>query len=197
MEQSAKKSIKVKILIGVVAVLVIGAVGFMVWRNDESTKENQKPKEESSKVKSTDDDASSKVDKPAPSPTPAPTPFKPSADMIENIAAILNTMNTQPFEGYVADEVTLYYESAEPATTLKDKTQIAGTLQYFDDAKTPWGLNLPQTTIDRYKNKFPSLFSDDCLIGHSADAGHVVSFCFTQEGKIHSIFLCRDSQIFN
>lgn len=196
MEQPAKKSIGIKILIGVAAILAIGAVGFMVWRNDESSRENQKPKEESAKIKSTDD-ASSKVDKPAPSPTPAPAPFKPSADMIENITAILSTVNTQPFEGYVADEVTLYYESAKPAATLKDKTQIAGTLQYFDDAKTPWDLNLSQTTIDHYKSKFPSLFGDDCLAGHSADAGHVVSFCFTQEGKIHSIFFCRDPRIFN
>lgn len=196
MNHSAKQSVKIKILIGLVVVLLLGAIGFVIWCN-KATQEDYKSGGEDTETEVVSETTSTTDNF---SPAPAPTSdevFRPSADMVENIADILNTLNTQPFEGYVADEVTLYYASAKPATTLTDKTEIADTLQYFDDAETPWDLSLPKSDIDRYKSKFPDLFGDDCLAGHSADANRIVSFCFSREGKIHSILLCREPQIFN
>lgn len=192
------KTTALKILIIVAGLGLIGGVSYVVIKNgDKSNQQSQDTSQKDIETKISNENTSPNQTTPSPAPAPTPKPFQPSASMIENITSIMNTLNTQPFEGYVANEVTLYYESAEPATVLKDKTQIAGTLQYFDDAITPWDFNLPQNEIDHYKKKFPSLFTDSCLAGHAADANMVVSFCFTPESKIHSIFFCRDPRNLN
>jgi len=194
-EKSTKKPIIIKVTIGIVGVLLVGALGFMIWQNNELTKENNKLEQENANLQA-EKEALTSTTKPTPAPIPE-TAFKPSAEMVENIKAVFDTMNTQPMEGYLADEVELYYASAEPATKLKDRVQIVGSLQYFSDAKTPWNFSLSKKEIAKYENKFDKLFGDGCLAGRSADGGQIVSLCFTKEGKIHSIFLCRDPKVFS
>lgn len=203
MKTPGKKSLIIRILIIATGLLLVGALSFFIWHSTKLTEENNRLKAEKNEIetkkkeKSPNSQGSTKTPAATPTPAPAEPAFRPSDAMIENIAAILNTMNTQPFEGYAANEVSLYYASNEPSVTLNDKTQIAKSLEYFSDAKEPWDLKLPSDIIARYKKKFDKLFGDGCLAGHSADATHVVSFCFNKEGKIYSIFLCRDPRVFN
>lgn len=203
MKTPGKKSLIIRILIIATGLLLVGALSFFIWHNTKLTEENNRLKAEKNEIetkkkeKLSNSQGSTKTPAATPTPAPAEPAFRPSAATIENIAAILNTMNTQPFEGYAANGVSLYYASNEPSVTLNDKTQIAKSLEYFSDAKEPWDLKLSSDIIARYKKKFDKLFGDGCLAGHSADATHVVSFCFNKEGKIYSIFLCRDPRVFN
>ncbi|NLA43223.1 hypothetical protein GX865_03685 [Candidatus Saccharibacteria bacterium] len=98
----------------------------------------------------------------------------------------------------MSDRVTLYYNSADQATAI-DAVGATNALLYFSDAQTPWNLRLPEAQINKYKSKpgFDKLFGAGCLTGTSANGGHIVSFCFTPEGLIHSMFLCREPEIFN
>lgn len=98
----------------------------------------------------------------------------------------------------MASQVSLYYNSPELATTT-GPTGATLSLDYFSDASPPWSFSLPKELINHYKTRpgFEKLFGDGCLTGRSVNAGHIVSLCFTEEGKIHSIFLCRETAIFN
>lgn len=204
---------------GALVVVVTGALAWSIWQNQQISHHNQQLRDEIAKLKKAqqtqpksetpttpqqpnqnpstnpqNNQPTQSNQKPQP---PVDTPFKPSAAMIDNITAILNTLDTRPIEGYLASEVKLFYTSSTPATTLTDKTRVAKSLEYFSDAKIPWDFRLTNERIARYKKKFDKLFGDGCLTGLSADAGHVVSFCFNKEGKIHSIFFCRDPRVFN
>ena len=199
-------------LIGRLVLIIAMASGliWLVWQNQQLHQQNRRLNDEAVQLKNqikkqTTLKTPGDIKQPGretPSDTqkpdqPAANPFKPSTEVINNITAILNTLDTRPLEGYLADEVKLFYASSTPATVLTNKTRIAKSLEYFSDAKTPWDLRLPAEQIARYRKKFDTVFSENCLVGASADAGHVVSFCFTKEGKIYSIFLCRDPRVFN
>ncbi|MDO4712570.1 MAG: hypothetical protein Q4B05_01545 [Candidatus Saccharibacteria bacterium] len=134
----------------------------------------------------------SPVIKPAP---PKPDEyFRPSDSFIENTTAVFNTMNTQPLEGHMAPEVTLYYNSPKPATKLAPRPATLA-LDYFSDAKGPWNFRLPAADIAKYKATagYDALFGNGCLTGRSATGQHIVSLCFTKEGKIHDIFMTREA----
>lgn len=206
----------------ILLVVVVSALAWSIWQNQQISHQNQQLRDEIAELKkaqqtkpksetpatpqqpnqnpSTNPQNNQPTQPSQPNHKPQPPvdkPFKPSAAMIDNITAILNTLDTRPIEGYLAGEVKLFYTSNTPATTLTDKIRIAKSLEYFSDAKIPWDFRLTNERIARYKKKFNKLFGDGCLTGSSADAGHVVSFCFNKEGKIHSIFFCRDPRVFN
>lgn len=133
-------------------------------------------------------------------PTDRPTPpdpakyYQPSEAFIDNTTAVFNTMNTQPLEEYMAPEVTLYYNSPKPATKLAPRPATLA-LDYFSDAKGPWNFQLPAADIATYKatTGYNALFGKGCLTGRSATGQHIVSLCFTPEGKIHAIFMTREA----
>lgn len=120
--------------------------------------------------------------------------FRPSDSFIDNTTAVFNTMNTQPLEGHIASEVTLYYNSPKPATKLAPRPATLA-LDYFSDAKGPWNFRLPAADIATYKATagYNALFGNGCLTGRSATGQHIVSLCFTPEGKIHAIFMTREA----
>ena len=194
----------------VLIVIATGALVCLAWQNQQLNQQNQQLNTEITELRKT---AKKPTNPATPNNTQQPgnTPnqpgtqpdhpgddfFKPSNDLIDNFTAILNTLNTQPLEGYLADEVKLFYASNTPATTLTNKARITKSLEYFSDAKIPWNFRLPSDHLAHYQKKFDKLFDKGCLAGASADVGHVVSFCFNKEGKIHSIFLCRDPRVFN
>lgn len=130
-----------------------------------------------------------------------PTPAKsnlPDKDTIENIKAVLNTMNTQPMESYMAPKVNIHYNSPNPATSL-EVTPATLSMDYLSDAKTPWTFPLSDSEKAKYASKagFENLFDSNCLVGRSANSEHLVSFCYNEDIKIHTIFYSRDLSIFN
>lgn len=120
-----------------------------------------------------------------------------SKEQLENFKAALNTMNTQPFEGYMAEKVEIYYNSPNKSTEL-EPTRATLTLDYLEKAKKPWVFPLTEEQKKKYASKegFAELFKPSCLTGVSADSGHLVSLCFNGKKKIERILLCNDLGIF-
>ena len=130
---------------------------------------------------------------------PIPTKSNlPNKDTIENIKAVLNTMNTQPMESYMAPKVNVHYNSKTPDKSL-EVTPATLSMDYLSDAKTPWTFPLSDSEKAKYASKagFENLFDSNCLVGRSANSGHLVSFCYNEDIKIHTIFYSRDLSIFN
>lgn len=194
----------------VLIIIATGALVCLAWQNHQLNQQNQQLNTEITELRKLSKNTT-KAETPSNTQQPGNIPnkpsnqpdrpndnfFKPDNAMIDNFTAILNTLNTQPLEGYLANEVKIFYASNTPANTLTNKARITKSLEYFSDAKIPWNFRLPSDHLAHYQKKFDKLFGKGCLAGASADVGHVVSFCFNKEGKIHSIFLCRDPRVFN
>ena len=181
--------------LGLTSVIVLAgvAVGYIYWQSssNETTEVDQ---HDHSKMTDHEHMMHEQADR----DNSQPAVFVPTTEFVDNTTAVLNTLNTEPLLAYMQDRVEIYYNSTTPDVSL-DAVSAANTLLYFSDATTPWNLKLSQNEIDHYKNTpgFEKLFGPGCLSGHSADANHIVSFCFTADGKIHSIFLGREPEIFN
>ena len=123
---------------------------------------------------------------------------------IENIKAILDTLNTQPLLGYMDGDVMMYYNSAELSETLNSTKATLKLGEYFAKAKTPWTFPLTekqkaeliekQKAEDTSKAEFKKFFGGDCLTGTTSN--YLVSLCFNQEKKITKMLFSNDMSIF-
>ena len=123
---------------------------------------------------------------------------------IENIKAILDTLNTQPLLGYMDGDVMMYYNSAELSETLNSTKATLKLGEYFAKAKTPWTFPLTekqkaeliekQKAEETSKAEFKKFFGGDCLTGTTSN--YLVSLCFNQEKKITKMLFSNDMSIF-
>ena len=178
------------VTVGVMAVLVV-AVAWLAYAYMEINQNNAKLQEEITSLKAKITSSSDKPVKPAPSPAPEEAYFKPDDQLVENITAVFDTANTQPLEGHMASQVTLYDDS----TNVAEKNPVGATLAVADflqktDARG-WNFQLSADEIAKYKAEsgHDKSFGNGCLTGHDQTKTHVASLCFTAEGKIHSIIL--------
>lgn len=126
-------------------------------------------------------------------PTPSATPTI-SANLEENIAAAIDTMNTAALEGYMADSVFVVYAASEYAGN-KTPAEAVADLDYLSSATGPWDFNLPQATLDAYEAGFyTDYFGDDCVVGQSSD-DYVVSFRVNNDGDIDQIFVSASADL--
>jgi len=183
------------------AVLVV-AVAWLAYAYGELNQSNARLQEEVTSLKTKATPSPDKPTVPTPNPTPAPEPaddhYKPDAATLENIKAIFETMNTQPIEGYLANSVTLYQNSATPWKTTSSKSEVALSLDMLGSHSQQWNFNLPEAEINRLKSQagFEKLFGGGCLTGRTASGNSIVSLCFSKEGKIRSILMCNKPSIF-
>mgnify|MGYP000022699843 FL=1 len=186
---------------GIMAVLVV-AVAWLAYAYTELNQSNARLQEEVTNLKTKATPSPDKPTVPTPNPTPAPEPadnhYKPDAATLENIKAIFETMNTQPIEGYLANSVTLYQNSATPWKTTGNKTEVALSLDMLGGHSQRWNFNLSESEINRLKSQagFEKLFGGGCLTGRTAAGSSIVSLCFSKDGKIHSILMCNKPSIF-
>lgn len=191
-----ENTIVLQVAIAVLLVVIAGLVYLIFSGKDLKTLFTGNPKEKAEIVEEESKEVPQKED---PKPTPTPTKSNlPDNDTIENIKAVLNTMNTQPMEFYMAPKVNIHYNSPTPATSL-EVTPATLSMDYLSDAKTPWTFPLSDSEKAKYASKagFENLFDSNCLVGRSANSGHLVSFCYNEDIKIHTIFYSRDLSIFN
>lgn len=82
---------------------------------------------------------------------------------------------------------------------MQEETPATLSMDYLSGAKTPWNFPLSESEKAKYASKagFENLFDSNCLVGRSANAGHLVSFCYNENIKIHTIFYSKDLSIFN
>ena len=205
------------ILKAVIAILAIGAcvLGYFVYQElkteDKSFKDTilditkDGKKEE---VIEEDDDVEVVTDDAEEEETKAPEVKAPTISFtegeIENIKAILDTLNTQPLLGYMDGDVMMYYDSAELSETLNSTKATLKLGEYFAKAKTPWTFPLTekqkaeliekQKAEDTSKAEFKKFFGGDCLTGTTSN--YLVSLCFNQEKKITKMLFSNDMSIF-
>lgn len=142
----------------VIAILAIGAcvLGFFVYQELKTenksfkdmildiTKSGKKEEvvEEDEVVEIVTDDTEEEE-------TKAPT-ISFTKDEIENIKAILDTLNTQPLLGYMDGDVMMYYDSAVLSETLNSTKATLKLGDYFAKAKTPWTFPLTEEQKAKY-----------------------------------------------
>lgn len=188
----------------VIAILAIGAcvLGFFVYQELKTenksfkdmildiTKSGKKEEvvEEDEVVEIVTDDTEEEE-------TKAPT-ISFTKDEIENIKAILDTLNTQPLLGYMDGDVMMYYDSAELSETLNSTKATLKLGDYFAKAKTPWTFPLTEEQKAEYasKSEFKKFFGGDCLTGISNN--YLVSLCFNEGKKITKMLFSNDMSIY-
>ena len=213
-EQNSTRKSSV-VLKAVIAVLVIGVcvLGYFAYRElkteDKSLKDiildiTKGEKEE----KVVEEDVEVVTDDTEEEETKTPEVKAPSISFtegeIENIKAILDTLNTQPLLGYMDGDVMMYYNSAELSETLNSTKATLKLGEYFAKAKTPWTFPLTekqkaeliekQKAEETSKAEFKKFFGGDCLTGTTSN--YLVSLCFNQEKKITKMLFSNDMSIF-
>lgn len=203
------------VLKAVIAVLVVGVcvLGYFAYRElkteDKSLKDiildiTKGEKEE----KVVEEDVEVVTDDTEEEETKTPEVKAPSISFtegeIENIKAILDTLNTQPLLGYMDGDIMMYYNSAELSETLNSTKATLKLSEYFAKAKTPWTFPLTekqkaeliekQKAEETSKAEFKKFFGGDCLTGTTSN--YLVSLCFNQEKKITKMLFSNDMSIF-
>lgn len=193
----------------VIAILAIGAcvLGFFVYQ--ELKTENKSFKDmilditkggKKEEVVEEDDDIEVVTDNTEEEETKTPEVKAPTIsftkDEIENIKAILDTLNTQPLLGYMDGDVMMYYDSAELSETLNSTKATLKLGDYFAKAKTPWTFPLTEEQKAEYasKSEFKKFFGGDCLTGISNN--YLVSLCFNEGKKITKMLFSNDMSIY-
>lgn len=188
----------------VIAILAIGAcvLGFFVYQ--ELKTENKSFKDmilditkggKKEEVVEEDEVVEIVTDDTEEEETKAPT-ISFTKDEIENIKAILDTLNTQPLLGYMDGDVMMYYDSAVLSETLNSTKATLKLGDYFAKAKTPWTFPLTEEQKAEYasKSEFKKFFGGDCLTGISNN--YLVSLCFNEGKKITKMLFSNDMSIY-
>lgn len=107
-------------------------------------------------------------------------------ELKENIKAAINTGNTQPFETYMADKVSIILEASE-CCGIKNPTDATKQLDYLNDAVGPWNFDQSNDIIKKLKELEPTKYGpESAFIGIAANE-YTVSFKFNSDNKINGI----------
>ena len=186
----------------ITAVLFAASTGYFGWQywklkthnNDLSSEitalKKQAASQESAKSKSSDESSSATKD----SSTSTETVVTLTDKQKETIVASLNTMNTQPLEGYMADEVSVVIAASE-GQGVKSPADAVASLNYFSSATTPWDFGLGASVLSSYgKGFYAQYFGENTYVGKAASK-QVVSFHTNSSGKIDVIFIAADEML--
>lgn len=117
----------------------------------------------------------------------SPTGSKMNLDELkENIKAAINTGNTQPFETYMADKVSVILEASE-CCGIKNPTEATKQLEYLNDAVGPWNFDQSNETIKKLKEMEPTKYGPESAFIGIATNEYVVSFKFNADNKINGV----------
>lgn len=200
-------------------IAVLGGLAWSIWQNQQTSQQNQQLRNELTELKKTaqtqtktevpgstqqsgqnqppaqQPNQSSQSQQPQKPQKPTDNHFKPSDSLIDNVTAVFNTMNTQPLQGYMSNSVKVYKDSADNPTIYTDPVQAVLSIDYVPAGQQPWNFRLTDYKLHKTKQHFAKFFEKGCLFGRSSQ-GLIVSLCFTPEGKIHTMLLCKDFQTF-
>lgn len=116
-------------------------------------------------------------------------PVAPAASVIENIKAVINTANTQPLLGYVADGATAVTVDAGGVSSSPSNGTVVAMTNFLEKSSHVWDFNLSDLLVDSYKaGAYGKYFSDATIIGKS-DNGEVIAITFDCNSKIYDILL--------
>ena len=104
----------------------------------------------------------------------------------ETIRAVVETQNTQPLLGYMADSVSVILEATECCGPVT-KAEAVKQLEYLNDATAPWNFDQTNDTIKQLKAQEPTKYGPDSAYVGIAANEYTVSFKFDASNKINGI----------
>jgi hypothetical protein len=122
--------------------------------------------------------------------------IQPDSSAIENIIASIETANTQPLEGYMAENVNVILAATE-AYGDQDSTQAVLSITDFigDSSTITWDFSLPDSTLETYSSsEYGGMFKTISVVGKSSD-DKVISFSFDCDGNIDQVFMSDSEEI--
>lgn len=117
-----------------------------------------------------------------PTNTPSPTPIENSLNYVEEqIVAVINTMNTQPLEGYTADTVSVRLESSSCCGVIT-KSEAISQLSYLQTA-TGWDFDPTNPIIINLASAAPQFYGAGWTVGVASNE-YVFSFKLNSQNKM-------------
>lgn len=197
---SAKSSISISknVFIILVCLILMGgsAFGAYYWRDSVAIDVESKKQEEIALLESRIMELTQKTENSNSEETELCENIQPSASTVENIVASVNTANTQPLEGYMAETVNVVLAASE-AYGEQTISQAVSIITDFigDPTSKTWDFNLPVSTLNSYMaNYYGDYFVTIDTIGKSSD-GKIISFSFDCNGDINQVFLANSEEI--
>lgn len=117
-----------------------------------------------------------------PTSTPSPTQSGNSSSYVkQQIMAVINTMNTQPLEGYTADTVSVRLESSSCCGVIT-KSEAINQLSYLQTA-TGWDFDPTNPTIIALASASPQFYGAGWTVGVASNE-YVFSFKLNSQNKM-------------
>ena len=114
--------------------------------------------------------------------TPSPTPNVNQSNYVkEQVKAVINTMNTQPLEGYTADTVSVRLESSSCCGVIT-KSEAISQLSYLATA-TGWDFNPTNPIIVSLASAAPQFYGTGWTVGVASNE-YVFSFKLNSQNKM-------------
>ena len=122
-------------------------------------------------------------------------PVAPTRSILDNIKGVITTANTQPLEGYMADDATTITATTSGVSSSSSNGTISTITDFLEESSRVWDFNLSDLEVDSYKaGSYGTYFDNATIIGKSAD-GEVVAITFDCNSKIHETLLVADENI--
>ncbi len=190
------------VLVVVIVALTIAVSGLGYMQYDNLRKENKRLQEQlnEKKNKEKEEEEAHILPVPTPTPTPTPEPQKPEISLanseLENIKAILNTGDTQPFLGYIEKTVLIHYNSPKQEKTF-ESVQATLELAEFLNGKTNWTfpISKEQKASLTQNEEFKEYTANNCLVGTYPSQKALISLCFNESKKVTKMWFCEDTSV--
>lgn len=120
--------------------------------------------------------------------TPQPTTTKTSLTRVyvkENLAAAINTGNTQAIESYMTDDVVVILQSTECCGKMS-KAETMKQLSYIKDGTAPWNFDDANPIAAQLRANSPNYGDATSVIGIASNE-YVVAFILNSENRVKGL----------
>ena len=184
----------------VVALILLGAIGYLLWQWTILSGDNAKLQSDNQSLQTNVASLTKQLaDAKKAAADAAKTPVKTcdgtvTASLKENIHDAISSKNTAALEGYMASSVTVVV-AASGKGGAETPAQAVADLDYVSGGTTPWDFNLSAATLATYKaGDYKNYFSATSYAGKSAN-NYVVSFDFDDCAKIDTVFMTNSADL--
>ncbi|NTW61363.1 hypothetical protein HGB24_01575 [Candidatus Saccharibacteria bacterium] len=188
-----------KVILHLIIVLIIGGAvyGLYYWRDNQArTKEtdlNNQIASLQSELKAKNTTTTSNSEETANNTCVLTVP---TASLVENVEASINSGNTAALEGYMASSVTSVLAASE-AGGQATPSQAVANITSFIQGSEGWDFNLPTSVLNAYDaGEYGQYFSSNSTVGKASDT-KVISFSYDCNNKINMVLMSQSSDLLN
>lgn len=205
----SKHPIIVGICVGLVVLLLLVAVGWLVWQLKACHDQAADKEGKNASLQSRVDDLTKKLAdaqknaasvKNSAASTNSSTASSCGTQVIvsqstkDTIAAAIRSKNTAALAGYMTSSVRVAVAGSDK-TGAETAAQAVNDLDFLNNATGAWNFTLSAATLNTFKTgAYEAYFSATSYVGE-ADSGQVGSFDFDACGKINSVFMSVNANL--